>query len=70
MAKTTIYPTKRMDELEAKIKVQEEALAKAHGADLYVHAYLLQRLTDEWGKCVERGEVTHADYAIYLGEVS
>ena len=69
MAKTTLYPTKRMDELEAQIKVQEEALAKAHGANMYTHAYLLQRLTDEWCKRTERGEITHADYAILYGEV-
>lgn len=53
-----LIPTKRMDWLEEQIAIQENALVKSHSNEMYVHAYLLQKLTDEWCKRTERGEVS------------
>ena len=52
-------PTKRMDWLEEQIKIQENALVRCSSNEMAVHhAYLLQKLTDEWCKRTERGEVS------------
>ena len=53
-----LIPTKRMDWLEEQIKIQEEALLKCSSNSVYVHAYLLKKLSDEWCKRSERGEVS------------
>ena len=53
-----LIPTKRMDWLEEQIAIQENALVKSHSNEMAVHAYLLQKLTDEWCKRTERGEVS------------
>lgn len=48
------YRVKKALELEAKIKVQEDALMVSTGNEMYAHAYLLERLTDEWVELQKR----------------
>ncbi len=63
----SIRPTARMDWLEEQIKIQENALLKCNSNMQYAHAYLLEKLTNEWCYRTNNGEVTHADYAM-LGQ--
>lgn len=61
-----IKPTTRMDWLEKQIKVQEDALIHASESTAPIHAYLLEKLTKEWCHRTNKGEVTHADYALLV----
>lgn len=64
----SIRPTARMDWLEKQIKIQENALARASESTARTHAYLLEKLTNEWCYRTNNGEVTHADYAMLKQE--
>lgn len=62
----SIRPTTRMDWLEKQIKIQEDALVRASESNARIHAYLLEKLTNEWCYRSNNGEVTHADYEKYM----
>lgn len=63
-----IRPTARMDWLEEQIQIQENALVCASESNARIHAYLLEKLTNEWCYRSNNGEVTHADYAMFMSE--
>ena len=54
----------RLEWLDKQIEVQENALVKCSGAEMYTHSYLLQKLTDEW--CAKYESLTEAEEEYYL----
>jgi hypothetical protein len=45
----------RIEWLERQIKIQEEALIHCSREMMATHAYLLERLTNEWCELVKKG---------------
>lgn len=50
--------SRRMDWLEEQIEIQENALIRSSEREVRVHAFLLEKLTEEWTKRTKRGEVS------------
>lgn len=50
--------SRRMDWLEEQIEIQENALIHSSEREVRVHAFLLDKLTDEWVRRTKRGEVS------------
>ena len=64
MKKTKMTLIERLEWLDKQIEVQQDALTWCSNTEMYTHAYLLKRLTDEW--CEKYAKLTEAEEELYL----